>query len=166
MDKQSFRARATRQPAYPKLADIERRSLRSWGVAAAGSLLISGAACSRVQGEPLSVPGMAAAAATDNGSASVGGSASGTAKARISPPRLPDGGASAPQPIPTPTGVPPMPRIDKPIAPDSDEGKGNPRPATHAAKGEGKKTAIKARHGGAASLRRIRAPRAEEKGSE
>src|SRR5512140_609601 len=52
MKKRAFRAATTKQPSYPRLADLEPGALRRWGLVAAGGLLIGGAACTRAAGEP------------------------------------------------------------------------------------------------------------------
>jgi hypothetical protein len=47
MAKKSFRPQSAKAPAYPRLVEMERGSLRTWGLAAMGGLLLGGAACSK-----------------------------------------------------------------------------------------------------------------------
>lgn len=51
MTKKSFRTQAASGPRYPRLSDLRPGSLRRWGLAAIGSLLLGGAGCRRTAGE-------------------------------------------------------------------------------------------------------------------
>ena len=51
MTKKSFRTQNASGPRYPRLSDLRPGSLRRWGLAAIGSLLLGGAGCRRTAGE-------------------------------------------------------------------------------------------------------------------
>jgi hypothetical protein len=52
MKKQAFRAQKVARPAYPMLGELDAGSLRKWGLAAVGGLLLGGSGCARSPGAP------------------------------------------------------------------------------------------------------------------
>jgi hypothetical protein len=106
MTKKSFRPGETKQPDYPRLLDLERGSLRSWGLAAVGGLLLGGAACTQAQGETV--------APKADESSKVQKSPHAQKATTSTPPAhavLPDAGAVPSPTIPMP-GAPPPQRIE------------------------------------------------------
>jgi hypothetical protein len=109
MSKKSFRARKTGGPDYPRLADLEAGTLRRWGLAAVGGLLIGGSACARTRtaGETevpktvtstvVSKPAHEHSLHGQSGSRD-GGAADGRAPGPLNPP---------------PPGVPPVQRVER-----------------------------------------------------
>jgi hypothetical protein len=52
MEKKSFRHRKPQAPSYPRLRDVDRGTLTSWGLATLGGLLLGGAACTPAHADP------------------------------------------------------------------------------------------------------------------